>query len=85
MDVKASVVFHKNWKALNNGYRVILNEGSSRSSKTWSFFLLIYLYAKTNARKRILVLRDTKVACRDIVESEFRDWLEDPNARVKRS
>lgn len=33
--------------------------------------------------RRILVLRDTKVSCRDIVEVEFQDWADDPNSRIR--
>lgn len=81
MKIRASKVFNKNWKAIRDGFKILLNEGSSRSSKTWSFFLIIFLYARENRARRIIVLRDTAVACRDIVESEFKDWLNDPMAR----
>lgn len=81
--MKASIVFQKNWDALQAGYRILENVGSSRSSKTWSFFQLIYLYGITNKSKKILVLRDVAVDCRDIVETEFKEWLADPNSRIK--
>lgn len=83
MQLKASKVFNKNWKAIKDGFKILLNEGSSRSSKTWSFFLVIYLFARGNRNKRIIVLRDTAVACREIVESEFKDWLNDPKSRQR--
>jgi PBSX family phage terminase large subunit len=83
MKLNASKVFYDIDKAMKDGYRIILEEGSSRSSKTWSNFQIIFLYALQNRRKRIIVLRDTAVSCRDIVESEFKDWLNDPLGRNK--
>lgn len=83
MKLKASNVFNRNWKAIQQGFKILLNEGSSRSSKTWSFFLIIYLYARQNRNQRIIVLRDTAIACRELVESEFKDWLQDPKSRQK--
>lgn len=83
MRIKASNVFQRNWKAIQKGFKILLNEGSSRSSKTWSFFLIIYLYARSKRNQRIIVLRDTAIACRSLVESEFKDWLNDPQGRQK--
>lgn len=83
MKIKASNVFKRNWKAIQQGFKILLNEGSSRSSKTWSFFLVIYLYARNKRNQRIIVLRDTAIACRSLVESEFKDWLNDPQSRQK--
>ena len=83
MKLKASKVFNDISKALDNNYRIIIEEGSSRSSKTWSNFQIIFLYAISNRSRRVIVLRDTAVSCRDIVESEFIDWLSDPLGRNK--
>ena len=83
MQIPASIVFQKNWQAYQKGYKILLNEGSSRSTKTWSFFLLMYLFCKENASKRIVVMRDTQKACRELVETEFKDWLKDPYSRKK--
>lgn len=83
MNLEASVVFEKNWEALQQGYKILENVGSSRSTKTWSFFQIIYLYSLQNKRKRTVVMRDTAVACRELVESEFKDWMQDPCGRIK--
>src|SRR5690606_31583069 len=73
-EIKATVVFEKNWNAVHarnpdgtRKYRYIINEGSSRSSKTRSLIQLHYLYALTHKAKRLSVWRDTKKDCRDTV------------------
>lgn len=77
--MQATVVFKKNWNAINEldesknrKYRYIINEGSSRSSKTRSLIDLFYLFAFSNSNKRLSVWRDTKKDCKDTV---FFDML----------
>lgn len=72
--MQATIVFEKNWDAINavdeNGerlYRYIINEGSSRSSKTRSLIDLYDLYARENENKRMTVWRDTKADCKKTV------------------
>lgn len=64
-------------------YKLIEQVGGSRSSKTWSDFQIIYLYASSHRNKTIIVLRDTAADCRDKVETEWRDWLRDPMLRIQ--
>lgn len=91
---QASPVFHAIWNALNekrlndNGtlehvYKLILEEGSSRSTKTWSNFQVLFLYLYHNPICSATILRDTQKSCRDIVEKDWRDWLKDPMVRKK--
>lgn len=77
--MQATIVFKKNWEAINSldefknrKYRYIINEGSSRSSKTRSLIDLFYLFAFSNSNKRLSVWRDTKKDCKDTV---FFDML----------
>lgn len=72
--MKATIVFEKNWNAINdvdeNGqrkYRYIINEGSSRSSKTVSLIDCFDIYARSNNNKRLTVWRDTKTDCKKTV------------------
>ena len=72
--MKATIVFQKNWEAIHatdeNGkrlYKYIINEGSSRSSKTYSLIDCYDLYARENHNKRMTVWRDTKTDCRKTV------------------
>lgn len=56
---------------------IILNEGSSRSSKTWDTFHLIYTICDHNRNKglSIYILRDTLANCRDYTMKEFVDFM----------
>jgi PBSX family phage terminase large subunit len=72
--INATIVFDKNWQAIHarnsNGtrkYRYIINEGSSRSSKTRSLIQVFYLLGSQNKYRRYSVWRETKKDCRDTV------------------
>ena len=74
MKIKGTIVFQNNWDAIHavdeNGerkYKYIINEGSSRSSKTYSLIDCYDLYARANENKRLTVWRDTKTDCRKTV------------------
>ena len=63
-----------NWAAINavdeNGnrkYKYIIDEGSSRSSKTYSMIDCYDKYAQENDDKRLTVWRDTKTDCKKTV------------------
>lgn len=92
-NIKVSPVFHRIWKALNTKvinehgqpehvYNLIVEEGSSRSTKTWSDFQAIFLYLYENPMTSATVLRDTQKSCREIVERDWKKWLKDPMVRV---
>lgn len=75
MDV--TIVFQKNWEAIQarnedgtRRWRYIINEGSSRSSKTYSIIDSLDSFARQNAFKRITIWRDTKT---DTVKTVFPD------------
>lgn len=72
--IKCTQVFQKNWEAIHaktetgeRKYRYIINEGSSRSSKTYSMIDCYDLYARAYKEKRLTVWRDTKKSCKDTV------------------
>lgn len=72
--MKATIVFEKNWNAIHavnpdgsRKYRYIINEGSSRSSKTISLIDCYDLYCRANQNKRATVWRDTKTDCKKTV------------------
>ena len=63
INFSASIVFQDVWEALNkkddNGdhvYKLIIEEGSSRSTKTWSDFQVIFLYLYENPISSVTVL-----------------------------
>jgi len=73
MKIQATVVFEKNLDALNSGKRFIVNEGGSRSSKTYSLCQLIILHAIQNPKTTISVVRKTFPSLRATV---YRDFVE---------
>jgi len=44
MNLDATIVYQKNHNALQSDKRFIINQGSSRSSKTWSLCQLLILF-----------------------------------------
>jgi len=92
IDFKASIVFHNVWAAINKKtigitgqpehfYNLIIEEGSSRSTKTWSNFQVLFLYLYETPLSTATVLRDTQKSCRDIVEEDWKKWIADPMCR----
>lgn len=70
VDINTTIIFQKNWELINaktedglRKYRYIINEGSSRSSKTISIIDVYDIYARTNANKRLTAWRDTRTDC----------------------
>lgn len=51
-------------------YKYIINEGSSRSSKTYSLIDCMDLYARSNMEKRMSAWRDTKKDCKDTIMAD---------------
>lgn len=49
-----TTVFSKNLQAYVDGYRTIVNKGSTRSSKTWSVLQLLYIIAVKSKKPRII-------------------------------
>ena len=91
INFEASIVFDSIWSAINQRkqskegiehlYKLILEEGSSRSTKTWSNFQVLFLYLYENPISSATVLRDTQKSCREIVEVDWKKWLKDPMVR----
>jgi len=76
--LKATIIFQQNWDAIHatvpgpdgkpvRKYKYIIDEGGSRSSKTYSLIDCYDLYAKSNLNKRLTVWRDTKTDCKKTV------------------
>lgn len=86
MTIKNTIVFQKNWEAINallpNGnraFRYIINEGSSRSSKTYSLIDCFDLYARQHKNKRLTAWRDTKTDIRKTVLNDTLKRLKSTN------
>ena len=52
--MKATSVFSRNLEAYNEGKRIIVNKGSTRSSKTWSTLQLLYIIAELSQTPRLI-------------------------------
>lgn len=84
IDFLATKVFKDIWNASqSNNYKLIVEEGSSRSSKTWSNFQVLFLDLFENPLTTCTILRDTQKSCREIVEVDWVKWLSDPMGRKK--
>lgn len=52
--MKCTKVFNMNLDAYNQGKRIIVNKGSTRSSKTYSLLQLLYIIAELSSKARII-------------------------------
>ena len=84
--MQATIVFQKNWEAIHalnedgsRKYKYIVNEGSSRSSKTVSLIDCFDLYARENDNKRMTAWRDTKTDCKKTVLNDVLKRLKSTN------
>jgi phage terminase large subunit len=77
MDIKATAIFEKNYEAILGDRRFIINEGGSRSSKTYSLCQLMIIYCLQNNNKVVSVIRKTFPALRATVLRDFIEILRD--------
>ncbi|CAB4134581.1 XtmB Phage terminase large subunit [uncultured Caudovirales phage] len=86
MDLKSTVVFEKNYDALyNNEARFIINEGGSRSSKTYSLCQLILVYCLQNKGVVVSIIRKTFPALRATAMRDFLEVLKESGIYEKTS
>jgi phage terminase large subunit len=80
MEIKSTVIFEKNYEALNDsGVRFVINEGGSRSSKTYSLCQLVIIYCLQNNNKVVSIIRKTFPALRATVMRDFIEILKELN------
>ena len=78
MRVTSTVVFENNYDALyNSNVRFIINQGGSRSSKTYSLCQLIIVYCLQNPNKVVSIVRKTFPALRATVMRDFFEIMKD--------
>jgi phage terminase large subunit len=78
MNIKATKVFEKNYKALeDNSIRFLINQGGSRSSKTYSLCQLLIVYCLSHSNKVVSIVRKTFPALRATVMRDFFEVLKD--------
>lgn len=71
MDIKGTIVFQKNYKALTESNRFIVNQGGSRSSKTYSLCQVMIVYCLTNPGRLVSVIRKSFPSLRATVMRDF--------------
>ena len=80
MEIKSTVIFEKNYAALNDqGIRFVINEGGSRRSKTYSLCQLVIIYCLQNNNKVVSIIRKTFPALRATVLRDFIEILKELN------
>ena len=79
MEIKATIVFQKNWQALKGDKRFIVNQGGSRSSKTYSLCQAIILHCLQNQGEVVSIVRKTFPALRATVMRDFVEVLREMN------
>jgi len=77
MNIKSTIIFEKNYEAIAGDKRFIINEGGSRSSKTYSLCQLMIIYCLQNNNKVVSVIRKTFPALRATVLRDFIEILKD--------
>jgi phage terminase large subunit len=86
MDLKSTIVFEKNYDALyNHEARFIINEGGSRSSKTYSLCQLLMVYCLQNPQKVVSIIRKTFPALRATAMRDFLEVLKEAGIYEKTS
>jgi phage terminase large subunit len=85
MQIEATIVFEKNWSALSKGVRFVVNQGGSRSSKTYSLCQVLILWCLQNERKVVSVVRKTFPALRASVMRDFFEVLQNMGIYSKES
>ena len=75
MELKSTIIFQKNLEALKSPHRFIVNEGGSRSSKTYSLCQLMIVYCLQNKGKVVSIIRKTFPALRATVLRDFTEIL----------
>ena len=77
MRIEHTPVFTKNWAALNDpGKRFCVNQGGTRSSKTYSLCQLVIVYCLQNPGKTVSIVRKSFPALRATVMRDFFEILQ---------
>lgn len=78
MRIRSTIIFKENWTALqDNKVRFIINQGGSRSSKTYSLCQLVIVYCLQNPNKVVSIVRKTFPALRATVMRDFFEIMKD--------
>ena len=80
LDISHTPVFTKNFEAFKNpDIRFIINQGGSRSSKTYSLIQMLIVYCLTTPNKMVSIVRKTFPTLRGTVMRDFLEVMRDLN------
>jgi len=82
MKLTTTKVFHKNAEALAEGYRYVINEGSTRSSKTYSAIELAILLSIFKPALRVIIVGVTLSIVKRNIVKEMKNILSDSWRKV---
>jgi Phage terminase large subunit. len=78
VEINSTVIFEKNYEALSDpALRFVINEGGSRSSKTYSLCQMLIVYCYQNKNKVVSIIRKTFPALRATVMRDFLEIMKD--------
>ena len=78
--MKTTSVFDRNNEAYCQGYRYIVNKGSTRSSKTYSQLQLLYLIARLSVKPRVIsIVSESVPHLKKGCIRDFKEILENEN------
>lgn len=77
LDIQATVVYERHQDAVDAGYEIVVHEGGTRSSKTYSILQWIITYCMANTAKRLAIVRATLAEMRTTVMLDFIDLLKE--------
>jgi phage terminase large subunit len=77
LEIKHTNVFENNYGAYSQGFRYIINQGGSRSSKSISILQCLIILALTK-KVKISIVRKTLAACKSIMQ-DFMALLDEYN------
>ena len=76
LDINATPVFEMNWNALVNGYRYLINQGGSRSSKSYSILQIIIALCLKD-KISVSIVRQSFPSLRASIMRDFFEILKD--------
>ena len=80
LEIKHTPVYEWNYNEIdNNDVRFIINQGGSRSSKTYSLCQVIIVYCLTNPNKTVSIVRKSFPSLRATVLRDFMEVMKDLN------
>lgn len=86
LQIRHTPVFAKNWSALNDiDIRFVVNQGGTRSSKTYSLCQLVIVYCLQNPNKTVSIVRRSFPALRASVMRDFFEIMRELNLYTEAS